>query len=421
MRTFYSFFWYIILPFICLRLLILSLKNRAYLARVWQRFGFVPQASTNDRYIWIHAVSVGEVMATQSIVKNLKSELPDYKIIITTGTPTGADTVYRLYGDSVIHYYQPYDAALIIKRFIKQINPQLLLVMETELWPNLFYYCKKLSIPVLLINARLSNRSSARYQYFSSLTHPMMSTVKAITAQTELDKQNLIDIGANEKSISVTGSIKFDIELDEQLKLSASNYKQQNFYEREIWIAASTHKPEEEMVLDVHTSLIKQFPDSLLIIVPRHSVRKNEIVDILKVREIKFQLSSQSLDIKSDTQVLLVDTMGELLFFYGVSDIAFIGGSLIPHGGHNPIEAAAFSIPILIGKHDFNFSEIDANLIKKNGAIRVNDVNDLQDTLIDIFNDTDKQTQIGRNAFDYVQESQGSSKKVWNIIKSFIH
>ncbi len=420
MRTLYSFFWYIILPFVFLRLLLLSIKNRAYLDRFWQRFGLVAKRSIENECIWIHAVSVGEVMATQAIVNKIRIESPNYQIILTTGTPTGADTVDKLYGQSVKHYYQPYDVALIIKRFIKQVSPKLLLVMETELWPNLFHYCKLESIPVLLINARLSQRSTERYKKIPRLTFPMFKNVKAIAAQTEFDKQNLINIGANPNIITVTGSIKFDLEIDEQLKIATEKFKQEQLAERKVWIAASTHRGEEAMILDIHSSLCKQYPNSLLIIVPRHSVRADEVVELLAKRNLSYQVRSQSNNIDSNAQVLLVDTMGELLLFYGVSDVAFIGGSLVPHGGHNPIEAAVFSVPILIGPHDFNFSEIDLNLINNNGAIRVNNTEELQSTLIGIFNDSNRQHEIGENAHQYVQQSQGSSQKVWNVITTFL-
>ena len=402
-----------------LRLLILSTKNKAYLERFWQRLGCIPTKKDKQKLIWLHAVSVGEVVATKKIVKNIIKEYPDYKIVITTGTPTGSETVKQLYGENVTHFYQPYDLACIVKRYLNRLQPNVFIVMETELWPNLFHYCHKRQIPVLLVNARMSERSARRYKRFSSLANKLMQSITAITAQSQSDAERLLELGALAEKIHVTGSIKFDINISDEQLNEVKKLKQQQLKGRPVWIAASTHQGEELLATRIHQTILKKIPDCLLILAPRHTNRSQEISQLLSSENVQYILRSSKQAILPECQILLVDTMGELMTLYGLSDVAFVGGSLVNHGGHNPIEPAYWSIPILIGPHDFNFLEIGNSLIEHNAAIRVMNQNQLEQSVCKLLSDNEFANELGQNALSFINKSKGSSQKIWNIIRPY--
>ncbi len=407
-----------------LRLFVLAFKNPQYLQRLAQRFGFVPVLSDDRETIWLHAVSVGEVQASKPLIAAIQKNHPNLRIIITTGTPTGAETVKQLYGDTILHLYQPYDAPLIIKRFLKSTRPKLLLVMETELWPNLFHYCAESSIPIALINGRLSERSAKRYARVAPLSKQIFQNLTIIAAQTDEDARRMRSLGAMENQLNVTGSIKFDISVDDELNPKVTELKQTLFNERASWIAASTHEGEEAIVLEAHKKLLSVIPDCLLILAPRHPVRAGKVASLVNGLDLSFssrsegKISSQSEN--QDKQVFLLDTLGELLVFYGLADIAFVGGSLIPHGGHNPIEAANFSRPILIGPYDFNFMAISKQLIERGGACRVENATELADKLIELFQDINMSRDMGEKAYQFVEANRGSSQRVLNILRPFL-
>lgn len=374
----------------------------------------------NDCVVWVHAVSVGEVIAAKSIVETLMEKRPDYRIVISTGTPTGRDTVARLFGQRVTHYYQPYDLGNVIRRFVTRLNPELLIVMETELWPNMFHYCRKGHVPVVLANSRMSARSANRYQYFKQLTCEMLNNVNAICCQTEQDAERLISLGASQELIEVTGSVKFDIHVADEIKEKARHIQSTELSKRKTWIAASTHLGEEQLVIDIHRTLLKQFPDCVLILAPRHSVRGRDITRIIKSNDMHFVARSSGQEIDDQCSILLLDTMGELILFYAIADIAFVGGSLVEHGGHNPIEPAYFSKPVLFGPYDFNFSQINQSLINQQAAVRVNNQSDLLSQLQELFNEPEKANLLGQHARRFIDENKGATEKVWNIIGGFL-
>ncbi len=385
-----------------------------------QRFGFIPKLLTQENLIWIHAVSVGEVIATQTIVDKIKKHYPDHQLVMSTGTPTGAATVARLYGETVIHVYQPYDIPFAVELFLRRMQPKILLVMETELWPNLFHYCRKISVPVVLVNARLSQRSAKRYARIPSITKSLLQDANTIAAQTDADAQRLMAMGAEQHKVLVTGSVKFDISVNEALRKKALQLKIDLFAGRPVWIAASTHEGEESMVLQVHQALLQHYPDSLLILAPRHPVRSSEIRQLLDRLSVEYATRS-TMDLELDDKaVLLLDTMGELLLFYGVADIAFVAGSLVPNGGHNPIEPACFARPILIGPYDFNFKQIGQQLIEQGAALRISNEQQFAEVLIELFKNVDKSSLMGQKANNFIQANRGASAKVLNILQGYL-
>lgn len=420
MRILYSFLWYLFLPLVVLRLFFLAFKNPGYLHGFFQRFGFVSELSDDQKIIWLHAVSVGEVQASKSLVIEIQKNYPELKIVITTGTPTGAETVKQLFGDQVTHLYQPYDVAIIMRRFLKKIKPKLILVMETELWPNMFHYCAKFSIPLVLVNARMSERSAKRYARVATLTQDLFLNTAAIAVQTDEDARRMENLGALTKQLHVTGSIKFDISVDEEIKRQVNDLKQTLFQQRPIWIAASTHEGEEKAILDAHKKVLKEIPDCLLILAPRHPVRADEIIELIKEQKLNFSTRSSGQQENSNQQVFLLDTLGELMVFYGIADIAFIGGSLVSHGGHNPIEPASFRKPILIGPHDFNFLSISTKLIDQGGALRVQKAGDLASMIVELLRNSNKSNEMGDKAYRFVEANRGSTKRLMNILQPYM-
>lgn len=392
-----------------------------YCDRWKERLGFVPAIANkkgDQKVIWIHAVSVGEVEATVPLVKKLFTEYSDLKVIISTTTPTGAETVKRRYADQysdqITHYYIPYDLFSFQQRFVDQIKPALVIIMETEVWPNLIYVCQKNNIPVMLANARMSERSGKGYQRIRKLSRPMFSGISAVAAQTDLDAQRIISLGANPDRVIVTGSLKFDQEIPQDIEEKSVELKKQIGL-RPVWIAASTHPGEEEQILKVHKIILKDIPECLLILVPRHPERFDEVFKLCE----SFSMSTRrrSLDEALDDQVYLVDTMGELLLFYGVADVAFVAGSLTSIGGHNPLEPASLGLPILMGKHTFKIEKIFQTFLDSNAAFRVNNTTELVNKILYLFEHEKERIEIGERAKNLVEKSQGAADRQLQMIK----
>ena len=422
MRFFYSLLCYVLLPFALLRLLVLSFKNPAYRQRMTERLGYISNNASLQgcKLIWIHAVSVGEVQATRTLVKMLKDKFSDYEIVITTTTPGGYETVKRLYGDDLQHFFHPYDAPTIVHQFLQRLNPSLVLMMETELWPNLVHACKTRNIPVCLINGRMSERSANGYARFATLTRMMLNNFTALMVQSDADKKQLQGLGCDEQSISVTGSLKFDIACLDKESTSASEFRSRYLPQSFIWIAASTHEGEEEIVLDVHRELLTSIPDALLILVPRHPERATKIMSLVHSRKLSCTLRSGHNNEKITDAVFLLDTLGELQFFYQNCDVTFLGGSLVEHGGHNPLEPASLAKPVITGPFYFNFKTIMQSLLDKGGALQIRSKNELLDCLLQMNEDKQGRHQIATRAAAYVQENQGATEKTMNVLTKIL-
>jgi len=357
-RFIYSCVLYLLLPFVLLRLLVKSRKNKQYRLRINERLGWLPFHHGKKKVIWVHAVSVGEAIAAKPLIEQLITRYPQYAVLVTTTTPTGSKTVTRLFGDRILHCYFPYDLPHIVIRFIKKLKPSLLIIVETEIWPNLYATCAQKNIPVLMVNARLSMRSTQQYLRIRGLIKEALSCTALIAVRSAEDKQHFLSLGAPAHKVELTGNIKFDITIDSR-KVEQSHFlKKQWGSQRKVWVAASTHQGEDEIILAIFNHLKQHFPSLLLIIVPRHPERFNDVFNLLLKSDYSVERRSDNTIFNKNTDIILGDSMGELLLWYATADIAFIGGSLVKTGGHNPLEATALGIPTVSGPYIFNFNDI---------------------------------------------------------------
>ena len=378
-RTLYTALFYLGLPLVAIRLWLRARKAPAYARRIGERFTYgMPTLQPGG--IWVHAVSVGESIAAAPMIRALLERYPALPITVTCMTPTGSERIQALFANEprIQHCYLPYDLPCAAARFLDRVQPRLAVIMETELWPNHIHQCAKRGIPVALANGRLSQRSAKGYGRFSKLTAPMLAEMSLLAVQTEAEAQRFRDLGARAETVDVTGSIKFDLTIDPQLLQRATELRSQwQAQDRPVWIAASTHEGEDEVVLDAHRRLLGRHPDALLILVPRHPERFNSVFDLCQREGFATVRRSTGANVDAQTSVLLGDTMGELLFLYALADSAFVGGSLVPNGGHNLLEPAALAKPVLSGPHLFNFLDIAAQLREAGALAEVDDAEGL--------------------------------------------
>ncbi|MCK5813757.1 MAG: lipid IV(A) 3-deoxy-D-manno-octulosonic acid transferase [Cocleimonas sp.] len=357
-RFVYTFVLYLLLPLVLLRLLLKSRQNKNYRLRIRERLGWTPKKLLRHNIIWLHAVSVGETIAAKPLIERLLKDYPDHALLVTSTTPTGSEAVKKLFADEVLHSYFPYDLPYMVKRFIARVKPQLLIIVETEIWPNLYAACAHKNIPLLLINARLSKRSTKQYLQIKSLVSETLSHAKVIAVRSEEDYQHFMSLGASIKQLELTGNIKFDIKIGKDKLSQAKQLKTQWGLKRPVWVVASTHANEDEVLLTVFQQLKQHFPTLLLIIVPRHPERFSHVEKLLLAMPYFVQKRSDKMAFERKTDIILGDSMGEMLLWYATANIAFIGGSLVKTGGHNPLEAIAFGVPVISGRYIFNFSDI---------------------------------------------------------------
>ena len=421
MRIFYCFLLYLLVPFVLLRLLWRSRKAPAYKKRWGERFGFFKFPVEFQNGIWIHVVSVGEVIAAAPLVYALLKQYPNLKLTITTMTPTGSERVRTNLPADVFHVYTPYDLPGAVKRFLNKVKPKLLILMETELWPNMLYNCKARNIPCLLANARLSAKSAKGYNYFQPLTKQMIHCLSIIAAQAQPDAKRFLEIGASEQQINITGNIKFDLQVPASLQESAEMLRQKLGAHRPLWVVASTHDGEDEKILRALKKIKAQIPDSLLILVPRHPERFNKVAQLCKKEGYQVVRRSQNISCNEQTDIFLGDTIGELRLFFGAADLAFIGGSLVPRGGHNMLEAAAFSLPVITGPHLFNFMEVSRLLQEANALITVNNHRELAEQVIKLMRNASLRQKLGERCKKVVESNRGALEKHLAIIKQLLH
>lgn len=412
-RTLYTLLFHLGLPLLALRLYLRARKAPAYGRRIGERFAFRLPAMRKGG-IWVHAVSVGESIAAAPMVRALLEAYPDLPVTLTCMTPTGSERIRALFGDEprVQHCYLPYDLPWAAGRFLDHVQPTLGVIMETELWPNHIHQCAKRGIPVALANARLSERSARGYGRFARLTRPMLAEMSLIAVQTEVEAQRFLALGARTACVHVTGSIKFDLKIDEQLVPRAQALRAQwAATSRPVWIAASTHEGEDALILQAHRQLLQVHEDALLILVPRHPERFDAVHAVCD-GQFSTVRRSAGLPVLAQTQVLLGDTMGELLFLYALADIAFVGGSLVATGGHNPLEPAALALPVLMGPHVFNFLEITAMLREAGALQQVDDAQGLAGAvqrLVELPQDARRMGEAGRGV---MEANQGALQKL---------
>lgn len=395
MRLLYTILLTLATPFILLRLLWRSTRQKAYRQRIIERFAFYP-ALRNKKSLWLHAVSVGETHAAFPLIKFLIQHYPQFQILVTTTTPTGSAEILKQFGDQVLHYYTPYDLPLIINHFLKKMQPRLGIIMETELWPNLLHYTHKKNIPLLLANARLSEKSAKGYRKISGLMREMLNCFTTVAAQSAEDGERFLQLGLDKNKLLVTGNIKFDTHMPANLSENAQALRA-HWQQRPTWIAASTHEGEEEMILKAHAKILQSFPNALLILVPRHPERFNKVASLCRNQFNVARRSEHQLP-EENTQIYLGDTMGELRLLYAASDVAFVGGSLVPIGGHNPIEPALLNLAIINGPHFHNFKMITTQIEKAGGLKIINNTEELADFVILLLKQPDLRQHYGENA-----------------------
>lgn len=417
-RFFYSFFLSLLTPFIVLRLWYRSIANPAYRQRLGERFArkreWLTKSTDGKPLVLVHAVSVGEVMATVPLVRRLIES--NYAVLVTTMTPTGSDTVRSQFGESVMHGYLPYDLSGVMARFLAKTKPDLVILMETELWPNLIYHCDRSGIPIVLANARLSEKSAKGYGRFNRLTQQMLEKIHYIAAQSEDDANRLIGLGADPEKLTVTGSLKFNLDLDSKSKTRDSFMQSVLDSSRPVIIAASTRAGEEEKILDAFTIVRKQLPQTLLIIVPRHLERFDSVAELVQQKQMHLLRRTDMKLLEASHHVFLGDSMGEMMSYYNLAKIAFVGGSLVNTGCQNVLEPAALGIPVLVGPSQYNFAAICQQLELAGGLRTVANETVLADTLLELLSNPEMAKNMGQRGAELVRANQQALPKLMQII-----
>ena len=411
-RFIYTLLLYLSLPIAILKLIAKERKSPFRKAKLKNQLGFVTK--TSGKVIWVHCVSVGEFNAARPLIDQILDIYPEHKLVITTTTITGAEAVRNHYQDRVIHYFFPFDLPFIVGPFVNKINPVACILLETEIWPNLINNLNKKAIPVMLINARLSERSLNKYQKFSSkLVQKTINQLTLIGSQNNPSSERFLSLGALPDKVVTVGNLKFDS--NEKDNPNTTQSLQQMIGQRRVVVFASTREGEEKKIIQSYVNLKDKF-DALLIIVPRHPERFDEVFNLIVDSGLKVKRRSDGLGCDESIQVLLGDSMGELLSYYSVCDIAFIGGSLIDTGGQNMLEAAAASKPILFGPSVFNFEKIAQLFLEKDAAIQVGDADDLMKTISALLLDDTKRQKLGENAKNSFEKNRGAVDRLLKLI-----
>ncbi|MDP8033289.1 lipid IV(A) 3-deoxy-D-manno-octulosonic acid transferase [Pasteurella atlantica] len=419
----YTIMSYLLQPLILLEMLRRSIKQPAYRQRLGERYAiYNQQHKIKKNGLVIHAASVGEVIAITPLVKKLQKDYPNLPLTFTTVTPTGSERVKAAFGESVFHFYLPYDIPYFVKKFLNFVQPKAIIVVETELWPNLIYHTNQRNIPFIIANARLSPRSTKRYGYVKKLLRPMLDSITLIMAQDKTSADRYLELGIEEQYLINTGNLKFDLNVDEALHQQIIQLKHSlNVTQRPIWIAGSTHEGEDQLILNAHQELLKDYPDLILILVPRHPERFESVANIIKKTEMNFIRRSHQQSFTPEISILLGDTMGEMMLLYGLANIAFVGGSLIKQGGHNPLEPIAFKLPVISGVHTYNFTEIYEKLSYINGFIEIqSDTEALIQAVRSLLENTNYCKQIGDAGFQVLKENQGALKRHLSLLTPYL-
>lgn len=418
LRLLYTGLLYLALPLALLRLYWRGRRDAGHRQRWTERFGFVPSAALTG-CLWLHAVSVGETRAALPLIRALLNRYPGLPLLVTTTTLTGSRQVREALGDRVQHVYAPYDAPGAVARFLRRTRPRLAVIMETELWPNLLHRCATTGIPVLIANARLSERSARSYARIGGLTAAMLRDIDLIAAQADADAERFRILGA--PRVQVTGNLKYDLTPPDDLPERGWRLRREWLGEnRPVWIAASTHAGEDEYVLDALAHLRARWPELLLFLVPRHPERFDAVAMLCRQRGFSVVRRSEQRPCALDTAVFLGDSMGELLLFYAAADLAFIGGSLVPTGGHNVLEPALLGLPILFGSHMFNFTEASARLLEVEAAWRVADAAELAVAVDRLLADPALRQAAGQRGRVVVERHRGALAALLGCIETLL-
>jgi len=417
-RNVYTFILYLLLPFTPFKLLWRARKQPEYLQHWQERYGFY-KLQLQKPVIWLHCVSVGETRAAEPLIKALLQQYPDHQILLTHTTPTGRATGEQLFGNKVARVYLPYDLPFAVNRFLQHFKPTVGVLMETELWFNLIDSCKQHKVPLLLVNARLSEKSAQGYSKLGAVVRQGLHGLSAVAAQTAQDAERLQMLGAN--NVSIIGNLKFDVAPHDDAMTKGQLLRDTLGKQRPVFLAASTRDGEEAMIIDAVAGA--NIPNLLTIIVPRHPQRFDEVAELLKKHEVNFirrsSLTNESPEQKHVTY-LMGDSMGEMFTYYASCDVAFIGGSLLPLGGQNLIEACSMGKPVLIGPYTFNFEQATEMAIAAGAAERVQDSIDLAHHLQNLFADSAKRQAMSAAALNFSEESRGATQRTLNLLKQYL-
>ncbi|MCK9395699.1 MAG: lipid IV(A) 3-deoxy-D-manno-octulosonic acid transferase [Methylobacter sp.] len=419
MRAFYSCLFYLLIPFIIVRLIWRSIKAPAYRHRWSERFALY-NTKFAQNVIWFHAVSVGEAEALFPLVRQIQQKYPDAKLLITTTTPTGSARVKAVMQGSVEHVYLPYDIPGVVNRFMQCFKPRIAVIMETEIWPNIFASCGENEVPLYIINARLSEKSVSGYQKIPALISSALTHVKLIAAQTQDDADRFVAIGAKAEIVRALGNIKFDIETSSEITRQGLQLKVDLFNGRFVWLIASTHKDEEAIFLESYKKIKQKIPELLLVIVPRHPERFTEVRKLCEQQQLAVVMRTSNDVCRQHTDVYLADTMGELKMLYAASDTAFVGGSMVPVGGHNILEAAAVGIPVLFGPYMANFKEIAEGVLHADAAIQCQNESEIISAITALHADSAYRQSLSEKGKAFVRRNQGAITRVLGVLSQDI-
>ncbi|MFC6379685.1 lipid IV(A) 3-deoxy-D-manno-octulosonic acid transferase [Tatumella sp. JGM118] len=415
----YQTILYLIQPFIWVKLLIRSRKAPAYRKRWAERYGFCA-GKVRPEGIVLHSVSVGETLAAVPLVRALRHRYPSLPITVTTMTPTGSERAQSAFGKDVDHVYLPYDLPGATHRFLNTARPRLMIIMETELWPGLIHILHQRKIPLVIANARLSERSFRGYQKLGRFMQRLLRSITLIAAQNAEDGERFVELGLKRSHLAVTGSLKFDISVTPELAARAVTLRRQWAPHRPVWIATSTHDGEESIILNSHQRLLEQYPDLLLILVPRHPERFPEAISLTQKAGLSYITRSSGEIPSASTRVVIGDTMGELMLLYGIADLAFVGGSLVERGGHNPLEPAAHAIPVIMGPYIWNFKDICSKLQDAQGMLTVTDSDTLAREVSKLLQDDDYRRYLGHHAVDVLRRNQGALQRLVDLLEPYL-
>lgn len=418
MRILYNLLTYVLLIPYTIYWLLRALVNDSYRHRLAQRFGFAYQRL--EPSLWVHAVSVGEVVAAAPLIRALLERYPQHPLLLTTVTPTGAARAQSLFGDAIAHAYIPFETPDAVNRFFRRAQPKIAMIMETEIWPNLYHGCGTRRIPLVLVSARISPRSVNSYRKLLPLFRETLSHGIVIAAQSEADAERFISLGASEQRTRVTGNIKFDTELPPDLLARGQALRRKVMGERPVWIAASTHDGEEELVLQAHRQLLAKHPNLLLILVPRHPQRFPAVRSLIEKSEFEYVARTSGDACKASTSVYFGDTMGEVTLFYAASDIAFVAGSLTPIGGHNMLEPAALGVPVLTGPYVFNAQEIADRFVAEEACRMVQDTDGLVAEVDRLLRHPNEARALGENGRQILEKNRGALLRLLRLIEPLI-
>ncbi|MCF1428275.1 MAG: lipid IV(A) 3-deoxy-D-manno-octulosonic acid transferase [Shewanella sp.] len=423
-RIGYSILVTLLSPLLLLYLLLRARKSPEYRLRWSERFGLHKVRATD---MLLHSVSMGETLAALPLIRRLLATHPELTITITTSSPTGSAEVAKAFAGElaagrVQHLYLPFDLPCCIGRFVRQVQPQVCVIMETELWPNVIHYAAEQGARIILANGRLSAKSFAQYQKWPSLSRPMLAKLDCLAVQTQAEADRFIELGVAPDKVLVCGSLKFDLPLDPQLQ-PGSQVMRSDWHKADapVWVAGSVHPGEFAAVITAHKALLDHFPQALLIMVPRHPEQFASAAQVLADSGLTVVRRSEGMAVTRETQVLLGDTMGELLQWYAAADFAFVGGTLIPNGGHNPLEAAALGLPVIMGPNHRDFLEITGMLQQAGNLCVVKDAAALALRVAELASNEPARAAAGEGGIAVLERNRGALTRQYTLVESLLN